>query len=57
MFTPKKMAIPTVKLLSNSAQLMIDGSSIEFVNTAEHVGIISSLHWDLILSVGYYNVY
>ena len=47
MFTPKNMSIPTAKLLSNSAQLMIDGSSIEFVNTAEHVGIIRSTDGNL----------
>ena len=47
MFTPNNMPTPVANLLSNSAQLMIDGSPIKFVNTAEHVGIIRSTDGNL----------
>ena len=46
-YTPSNLSVPQVNLLKNSAQLQIDGSSIEFVDMAEHVGVIRSIDGNL----------
>ena len=46
-YTPSNLSVPQVNLLKNSAQLNIDGSTIEFVDIAEHVGVVRSVDGNL----------
>ena len=42
-YTPPNTSVAERNLLMNSAQLVINGSHIQFVDTAEHVGILRSI--------------
>ena len=46
-YTPSNLSVPSINLLKNSAQLCIDGSIIEFVDIAEHVGVVRSVDGNL----------